>query len=197
MAKVSCRFTMSLDGFIADQNDDVMPLFPWYFQGEVEYPVPGTQMVFKVAQASAVTIEEMFDTCGAIVTGRRDFDVSNQWGGKPPFDVPCFIVTHKVPQEWAGDGSPFTFVTDGVESAIARAKQVVTGDKVIAVGGTQIVRQSLQAGLIDQIEIDLAPILLGNGIRLFDQLGTDPIQLEIDRVIDAPLVTHIRYLVKK
>ena len=197
MATVSCRFTMSLDSFIADPNDDVMPLFPWYFQGEVKYPVPGTQMVFKVAQASYVTIEEMFDTTGAIVTGRRDFDVSNQWGGKPPFDVPCFIVTHNVPQEWAGNGSPFTFVTDGVESAIAQAKQVVTGDKVIAVGGTQIVRQSLQAGLIDQIEIDLAPILLGKGIRLFDQLGTDPIQLEIDRVIDAPLVTHIRYIVKK
>jgi dihydrofolate reductase len=187
---------MSLDGFIAGPDDDVMPLFGWYFGGEVETPVPGAGRVFKTSQASAATLQEMMTKYGVIVTGRRDFDVSNAWGGKPPIDVPCFIVTHSVPQEWAGEGSPFTFITDGVESAIAQAQQVA-GEKTVDVGGTQIVQQALRAGLIDEIEIDLVPILLGSGIRLFDHLGPQPVSLEIARVIDAPGVTHLQYRVVK
>lgn len=195
MAVVSIRFTMSLDGYIADDGDEVGPLFPWYFSGDVAYPVPGTAMTFKTSPASAVTIHEMFDNTGAIVTGRRDFDVSKAWGGKPPFDVPCYIVTHSIPREWAGNGSPFTFVTEGVEPAIRMARQAA-GDRKVSVGGTHIVRQALEAGLIDEIEIDLAPILLGGGIRLFERLP-QAVSLEIERVIDAPGVTHIRYRVVK
>lgn len=195
MANVLTRFTMSLDGFIAGPEDDVRALFPWYFAGEVEIPVPGQNMTFKVSPASEVTVHEMFEHIGAIVTGRRDFDVSRAWGGKSPFGVPTYIVTHTAPQEWSKNGSPFTFVTEGVESAINQARQAA-GEKQVDVGGTQIVRQALEAGLIDTIEIDLVPILLGAGIRLFDQLPK-PVNLEIERVIDAPLVTHIRYRVVK
>jgi dihydrofolate reductase len=193
MARVLTRFTISLDGYIAGPEDDVQALFPWYFTGEVEIPIPGQNRVFKTSPASAVTVREMFENCGAIVTGRRDFEVSKAWGGKPPFDVPAYIVTHSLPQEWARNGSPFTFVTQGVESAITQACQAA-GEKQVYVGGTQIVRQALEAGLIDIIEIDLFPILLGSGIRLFEQLP-NPVNLEIERVIDAPLVTHIRYRV--
>ncbi len=195
MATVVSRFTMSLDGYVAGPDDGVRDLLQWYFTGAVEIPVPGQNMVFKTSPASTPTVREMFEHYGAMVTGRRDFDVSKAWGGRPPFDVPTFIVTHNVPQQWAETGSPFTFVTDGVEQAISQACQAA-GDQQVNVGGTQIVRQALEAGLMDVIDIDLVPLLMGAGVRLFEQLST-PVTLEIERVIAAPLVTHIRYRVVK
>ena len=116
-------------------------------------------------------------------------------GGRPPFDVPTFIVSHTVPQEWARSDSSFTFVPEGVEGAITQACQAA-GEKQVNVGGTQIVRQALEARLIDVIDIDLVPLLLGAGVRLFEQLST-PVTLETERVISTPQVTHIRYRVIK
>jgi dihydrofolate reductase len=133
---------------------------------------------------------------GAIVTGWRDFDVSQAWGGNAPLGVPIFIVTHTVPQEWAGKDSPFTFVTDGVQSALQKARQMA-GDKNVSVGGTKIVQQCLNAGLLDEIQIDLVPILLGEGIRLFDHLGSEPIELESTGVTEGAGVTHLRFRVIK
>lgn len=195
MSKVIAQFTMSLDGFIAGPDDDVRRLFQWYFGGDTDFPVPGTQMVFKLSRASAAYIGEQWPAIGAIVTGRRDFDVSNAWGGAPPLGVPTFIVTHRVPQEWVKEGSPFSFVTDGVESAIAQARQAA-GAKNVAVGGTTITQQALNAGLLDEIHIDLAPVLLGDGIKLFGHLG-QTIELESVRVIAAPGVTHLQFRVVK
>jgi dihydrofolate reductase len=187
---------MSLDGFIADPNDDVGRLMRWYFSGDTEMPA-AAGMVFKISRASADLLRETWGSFGAIVTGRRDFDVSRAWGGKPPIPgARTFIVTHTVPQEWAGADSPFTFVTDGVASALEQAK-AVAGDKDVAVSGSKIVQQCLQAGLLDEIQIDLAPMLLGAGIRLFDQLGVGPIDLEQILVVDTPHVTHLRYRVVK
>jgi dihydrofolate reductase len=196
MGKTMTGLTMSLDGFIAGPGDDVQHLFKWYYSGDTEFPLPGTNLVFKVSRASADFLREVWSTLGVFVTGRRDFDVSNAWGGTPPLGVHAFVVTHHPPQEWIKAGSPFTFVTDGVESAIAQARQVA-GDKNIAVGGTTIVQQCLRAGLLDEIHISLAPVLLGAGIRLFDHLGPVPIALESTRVIDAPGVTHLVYRVVK
>lgn len=195
MGKVMAGFTMSLDGFVADPNDDVSLVFKWYSAGDVDFPLPGTNRVFKISQASADYLTESWNTLGAIVTGRRDFDVSNAWGGKALMDLPTFIVTHHPPQEWLHEGSPFTFVTEGVEAAIERAR-AAAGEKNVGVGGTQIVQQALRAGLIDQIDIDLAPVLLGAGIRLFDNLP-EPIELEIQRVVEGTGVTHISYRVVK
>lgn len=195
MGKVMAGFTMSLDGFVADPNDDVSLVFKWYSAGDVDFPLPGTNRVFKISQASADYLTESWNTLGAIVTGRRDFDVSNAWGGKALMDLPTFIVTHHPPQEWLHEGSPFTFVTEGVEVAIERAR-AAAGEKNVGVGGTQIVQQALRAGLIDQIDIDLAPVLLGAGIRLFDNLP-EPIELEIQRVVEGTSVTHISYRVVK
>jgi dihydrofolate reductase len=195
MGKVMAGFTMSLDGFVADPNDDVSLVFKWYSAGDVDFPLPGTNRVFKISQASADYLTESWNTLGAIVTGRRDFDVSNAWGGKALMDLPTFIVTHHPPQEWLHEGSPFTFVTEGVEVAIERAR-AAAGEKNVGVGGTQIVQQALRAGLIDQIDIDLAPVLLGAGIRLFDNLP-EPIELEIQRVVEGTGVTHISYRVVK
>ncbi len=194
MGKTVAAFTMSLDGFIAGPNDEVGRLFKWYGSGDTEFTVPGTGMVFKVAQASANYMREEWSKLGAIVTGRRDFDVSNAWGGNLILGIPHFIVTHNPPQEWLGEDSPFVFVTEGVETAVSLAQQAA-GDKNVGVGGSQIVQQCLQAGLIDEIHIELAHILLGSGIRLFDNLADYAIDLEKIQVIDTPDVTHLQFRV--
>jgi dihydrofolate reductase len=110
--------------------------------------------------------------------------------------APCFIVTHTVPQEWVKDGSPFTFVTDGVESAIRQAKQAA-GDKNVAVCTASILQQCLKTGLLDEMVINLVPVLLGGGVRLFDNLGPEPIELESTGVVEAPGVTHLQFRVVK
>jgi dihydrofolate reductase len=204
MGKVATGLSMSLDGFIAGPNDGPERplgdggerLFAWYSSGDTDYRLPGTEMVFKVSAQSAELLREAHSKMGAFVTGRRTFDITNGWGGNPPLGVPTFVVTHTVPQEWVYEGSPFTFVTDGVESAVEQAK-AVAGDKDVAVGAASIAQQCIRAGLLDEIHIDLVPILLGNGVRLFDRLGTEPIELERTRVIDAPDVTHLTFRVVK
>ncbi len=153
-------------------------------------------MVFKISRASAELLRVSWPTIGAAVTGRRTFDIAGGWGGNPPGGGPCFVVTHTVPQEWVKEGSPFTFVTDGVESAIRQAKKAA-GDKNVAVSSANIAQQCIKASLLDQIQIDLVPVLLGGGVRLFDHLGTEPIELERTRVVEAPGVTHLIYRVVK
>lgn len=194
MSKITTQFTMSLDGFIAGLNDDIGLLFRWYAGGDTDFKMPGVDRPFKISRASADYLREAWGCIGAMVTGRRDFDVSRAWGGQSLLGVPMFIVTHRVAHEWVKEGSPFTFVTEGVERAIELARRAA-GDKDIAVSGTQIVQQCLRAGLMDEINIDLAPILLGAGIRLFDHLGPNPIHLEYIRVIEGTGVSHLRFRV--
>jgi dihydrofolate reductase len=204
MGKVAVGLTMSLDGFIAGPNDGPgqplgeggMRLFDWYSSGDTDYELPGTEMVFRVSPQSADLLREAHSKMGAFVTGRRTFDITNGWGGSPPLGVPTFVVTHTIPQDWVYEGSPFTFVTDGVESAVEKAREVA-GDKTVAVGAASIAQQCIRAGLLDEIHVDLVPVLLGNGVRLFDHLGTEPIELESTSVIDAPGVTHLTFRVVK
>jgi len=195
MGTVGTGFSMSLDGFIAGPGDDVQHVFKWYFSGDTEVKFPGG-MVVKVSPASAEHLRDVFRTTGALVTGRRQFDNTQGWGGRHPLDVPVFVVTHTVPEGWDKAGSPFTFVTDGVESAVEQAR-AVAGDKNVAIDGANIVQQCIKAGLVDEIGIDLVPVLLGQGVRYFDHLGTEPIELERTRVIEAPGVTHLRFRVVK
>jgi dihydrofolate reductase len=199
MGKVGTGFSMSLDGFIAGPNDDVSRLFAWMMGGDTEVTLSrgDRDINLKVPAKSAATFKEMYDMTGAVVSGRRLFDVAGAWGGKHPMNVPVFVVTHSVPQEWAKkEGSPFTFVTDGIESAIEQAKQVA-GDKNVAVAAANIVQQCLKMGLIEEIAIDLVPVLLGDGIRLFDHLGATPIELESTKVVEATGVIHMTYRVVK
>jgi uncharacterized protein YndB with AHSA1/START domain/dihydrofolate reductase len=199
MGNVTTGFSMSLDGFVALPNDDIGPLFDWYFSGDTAYTVPSGTMEFKVSQESAAEIQVGFQAAGALVAGRRLLEHTKAWGGKHPLDVPVFVVTHSVDgiaPEWLAEGSPFTFVTDGVASAIAQAK-VVAGDKSVAVASPTIVQQCLHAGLLDEIHIDLIPVLLGEGIRLFDHLDPKIVKLETPTVVAAPGVTHLTYRVIK
>jgi dihydrofolate reductase len=194
MGIVAAQFTMTLDGYVAGANDEVGRVLRWYASGDTEFAVAGGPMVFKVSEASAALLRATWGRIGAIVTGRRDFDVSNAWGGKPPFGVPTFIVTHRAPVEWDRPGTPFTFVTEGVQRAIQRAREAA-GDRDVAVSGTQIVRQCLRAGLLDELQIDLVPMLLGAGIRLFEPVGMEPVDLEVMGVVEGTGVTHLRYRV--
>jgi dihydrofolate reductase len=202
MGKVIVELSMSLDGFVAGPNDGPENglgdggerLFEWYYSGDVDFPLPGTDMVFKISRASAELLQEEWGSLGAMVAGRRMFDIAHAWGGSPPGGGPCFIVTHNPPQEWLRPGSPFTFVSDGVESAIRQAKHAA-GDKNVSASSASVAQQCLNAGLLDEIHINLAPVLLGAGVRLFDHLGTAPIDLEQTRVVEAPGVTHLRFRV--
>ncbi len=197
MGSVITGISMSLDGFIAGPNDDVQQLFKWYSSGDTEIPVQEGRMTLKVSKESAAVLEGAFTGggMGAMVTGRRNFDLAQAWGGHPPF-VPTIVLTHRAPQEWVKEGSPFIFITDGIESAIRRARQVA-GDKNIAVATPSITQQCLKAGLLDGIHIDLVPVLLGSGKRLFEYLGIEPIELEVTEVVAAPGVTHLTYRVVK
>jgi len=203
MSKVVFNMTVSLDGFVAGPNDNPDnglgdggdALFNWYFSGDTEVPISDGQMVLKVSSQSAEILKESFKTYGAGVWGRKTFDIARAWGGHPP-GSPALIVTHNVPKEWVYEGSPFTFVTDGVESAIHQAKEAA-GDKDVVVCTASILQQCLNLGLVDEIHIDVAPLLLGRGVRLFDHLNIEPVQLERIRVVAAPGVTHIGFRVLK
>lgn len=195
---VGTGFSMSLDGFIAGPNDDVQRLFAWMSQGDTDYTMTSGEhdIEFKVSPQSLDMFEDAKSANGALVTGRRLFDITGGWGGKHPLDVPIVVVTHSVPPEWANADSPFTFVTDGVASAIERARQIA-GGKNVAVASASVVQQCIQLGLLEEIHIDLVPVLLGDGIRLFEHLGVEPIELERTNVVEAPGVIHMTFRVVK
>ena len=203
MGKVIFNMTVSLDGFVAGPNDSPEnglgdggdALFNWYFSGDTEIRLSEGTPPLKVSAQSAKLLKESVATSGAGVWGRKTFDIAHAWGGHPP-GTPAFIITHHIPQEWVYEGSPFTFVTDGVESAIRRAKEAA-GDKDVVVCTASILQQCLNAGLMDEIHLDVAPLLLGKGVRLFDHLDIDPITLKRIRVVEAPGVTHLGFRVVK
>jgi dihydrofolate reductase len=210
MAKVLVALSMSLDGFIAGSNDGRdqglgkggMRLFDWYFNGDTpirHYEAAASRGVsvppFKLSSSSAEVFEGLIESGGAVVTGRRTYDIANAWGGNGPLPgLPLFVLTHHVPEHVPRGESRYTFVTDGLESAIEQAK-AAAGDKYVSLMGASIPQQCLRAGLLDEIQIHLAPVLLGSGVRLFDHLGTESIQLEAVRIVDAPGVTHLRFRV--
>lgn len=195
MSKVIAGFSMSLDGFVADPDDGVDQVFKWYSAGGTDAEVMTGDTTFEMSLEGAEFIEEAGKGAGVLVTARRTFDLAHAWGGKHPMDVPMVVVTHRVPGEWANrQGSPFTFVTQGVPKAIDVARQIA-GHKDVVVGSS-ITWQCLQLGLLDAIHIDLAPVVLGGGIRLFDHL-TSPVELLITEASGNPHVTHITYQVIK
>jgi dihydrofolate reductase len=205
MGKVRTGHSTSLDGFIAGPNDGPDApmgeggerLLAWYSAGDTEYRLPATQMVFKVSAQTAELLRETRTTTGALVTGRRTFDLTNGWGGRHPLDVPVFVLTHTVAQQqWVYERSPFTFVTDGLESALEQAK-AMAGAKEVGVVGASLVQQCIRAGVLEEIHLDLVPIVLGEGVRLLEHLGTEPLELEITRVIEGAGVTHLTFRVVK
>jgi dihydrofolate reductase len=203
MSKVHADITMSLDGFVAGRNDGPdLPLgeggerlHDWVFRLDTWRKAHGLEggETNRDSEVLAEAVEEN----GAVVLGRRMFDNAHGWGDNPPFHVPVFVLTHEArePESKEG-GTTFTFVTDGIESALDQAKEAA-GERNVAIGGgANTIQQYLAARLIDEVQVHIAPMLLGGGVRLFD--GLDPeLELETARVIESPLVTHVRFRVVK
>ncbi len=183
MGKVLLGMTMSLDGFIHDRKGDVSRL----------YPDLG-------ALRQTEVLQESIKTTGAVVMGRRAYDMAEGDFTDYEFQVPIFVLTHDVPDMVAkgeNERLTFTFVTDGIESAIEKAK-AVAGDKYVTViGGANIAQQCIKKGLLDEIQLGIVPILLGEGLRLFEHVGSEQIELERMRVLESPTRTDLRFRVIK
>jgi dihydrofolate reductase len=198
MTKVFTGASMSLDGYIAGPNETGFEhLFKWYGNGDVAVPTADPDMTLQMTAVSADHWGTVRDMAGSLVVGRKLFDFTKGWGGNHPLGVPVVVLTHSVPEGWPRDDAPFTFVSEGIERAVAVAKELA-GDKVVGLNGGMIARQALDAGLLDEIWVDLVPVLLGGGTPFFEQLGSAPVELEGPvSVVEATDVTHLRYVVKR
>ena len=196
MSKVMADISMSLDGFITDPNasvgsplegNDPSRLHDWRFDAKTE------------TDADAEVVAELYASTGAVIIGKRMFDVGFEpWGDPPPFGMPVFVVTHeeREPLPMQG-GTTYTFVTDGIEAALEQAR-AAAGDKNVGIwGGASIMREYLKAGLLDEMQINLIPLLLGGSVRLFEDLGPDRIELRRTSSIETPSATHFRFEVVK
>ncbi len=197
MSKVIAIMSMSLDGFVARPDDGVDEVFDWYFRsGDTEFRTGGGDpMTFEVSAPSAQHLRGLWSELGAVLTGRRTFDVAQGWGGNHAWG-PAFVLTHHVPEGWPRPDSTVHFVTDGVESAVEQAKAAAAG-KSVGVHGADTIQQCLNAGLLDELHVDVAAVLLGSGVRLFDHLAGTPIVLGNPTVIAGVGVTHLRYPVRR
>lgn len=186
MSKVVANMSMSLDGFIADPADGIDQLFGWMGSGEIETPTAVEWATFRTSAASAEYMRDAMSGIGALIAGRHLFDITSGWGGTHPLGVPVVVVTHTPPADWPHTET-FTFV-DSVEKAVQVAKELA-GEKNVVVASAKIAQQCLAAGLLDTIAVDLVPVLLGEGVRWFEnnaQLGTPT-------VVEGDGVTHLTY----
>jgi len=199
MTKILTALSTSLDGFIAGPDDGLeQPLgtggsriFDWFGDGDTASRFyPG----FRMSAASAEVFDAGVQRVGAVVTGRRTYDISGAWGGHGPLPgVPLVVLTHHIPVDDPSDDPPYTFVTTGIEDAVEAAR-ALAGDKDVALMGAQPVQQCLRAGLLDEIHLGVVPVLLGGGVRLLDRIDAY-VELELVDVVDAPGITHLSYRV--
>jgi dihydrofolate reductase len=198
MTKVYTGASMSLDGYISGPNETGFEhLFAWYGTGDVEIPTGNPEMTFRLTQTSAAHWREIQDITGALVVGRKLFDFTNGWGGKHPMEKPVVVLSHSVPDGWESDGEWFTFVDAGIEAAVAKATELAAG-KGVGVNGGTIASQCLSAGLLDEVWVDLVPVLLGGGTPFFEHLKIAPVALEgPTSVAEGTAVTHLRYRVRR
>ena len=197
MSKIVAIMSMSLDGYVADTNDGVAEVFDWYMNsGDVEFRTGGSDpMTFNVSAPSAEHLRSLWSGLGAVLTGRRTFDKAEGWGGNHAWG-PAFVLTHDVPAGWPRPNSTVHFVTDGIESAVKQAKAAAAG-KSVGAHGADAIQQLLNASLLDEISVDIAAVLLGSGVRLFDHVAGTPAVLGNPTVIAGVGVTHLRYPVHK
>jgi dihydrofolate reductase len=209
MTRLFCDISMSLDGFVAGPNQTLEQplgeggekLHEWAFglaSFRERHALEGGE-----PNADSEVVEETLRTTGAVVMGRRMFsggegpwqddpNADGWWGDDPPFRVPVFVLTqHARETAIKQGGTSFTFVTDGIKSALDQARAAAGTKDVLVAGGASVVQQYLEAGLLDELQIHLAPVLLGEGVRLFDRLA--PAELEATRVIASPAVTHLTF----
>jgi dihydrofolate reductase len=194
MGKVIASAAMSLDGFVADTDDAVGPLFDWYNNGDVAITGADPDRVFHVSEATAGYLRATWTNIGAAVIGRRLFDLTNGWNGRPAIGDHVFVVTHEAPAGWPFPDAPFTFVTDGVASAVDQAR-AFAGDRNVALTAGNLTGQALAAGLVDEVSVSLAPVVFGSGVRFFGDYTGSPVLLDNPQVVQGDRVTHLHYRV--
>jgi len=194
MTMVHTHMTMSLDGFIADPNGGIDELFGWYGAGEVSVPTTVEQFSFSVDADSAELLRGYLANSGALVCGRRLFDITNGWDDHHPMGPPVVVVTHHAPED--ADRWPRTTFTDDVTTAIERAKEIA-GDKDVTIASAAIAAQALDLGLVDEVHVSLVPVLMGEGIPYFANLGAAPHRFGDPVVIPGTRATHLQYAVRR
>lgn len=200
MQKVLAGITMSMDGYVTGPNDRLGAglgdggerLHHWVFGGPWTY---ATQSRGTPAPEDQAYMESVYSSGGAWLVGRTMHDVVNGWGDDPGFGVPVFVVTHRAHETQVKGDTTFAFVTGGAEAALAQARAAAGERHVIVMGGADLLRQYLELGVVDELTLTIAPVLLGAGKRLFDGIGRTDLAFERTGVVESPFATHIRYRV--
>lgn len=193
MGKVVMYASVSVDGFIAAENDDPGPLFEWLSSGDVLLDDSG---LLKVSQTSYDYIRPYWDQIGVTIAGRHVFDMTEGWEGTPPSGIDhVVVVTHRgTPEGWEAE-APFHFV-NGIEAAVARARELA-GDRSVEVAAGDVGGQVLAAGLVDEVRMDVAPVVFGSGKRYFGSVDAQHLLEDPDVVIQGNRVLHLRYRVRR
>ena len=203
MGTVIMHNVVSVDGFIADENDDVGPLHEWYFSGDTPITEGGDQPYdhsgagngFKVSRASSKYVRSMWQSIGTIVMGRHLFDLVNGWEGQPPAGDHVVVVSHRPkPEGWHPEAS-YHFV-DSVTAAIDRAQELA-GVRTVSVNAGDVGGQILAAGLVDEVAMDVVPVVFGSGKRYFGSIDGHHLLEDPDVVIQGDRVLHLRFKVRR
>jgi dihydrofolate reductase len=192
MGGVVMHNVVSVDGFIADEHDDVGPLFDWYGNGDVE-PIEGSGA--RITQASAEYVVPAMASIGVLVVGRHVFDMTNGWAGKPPAGEHMVVVSHRPSPEGWHPEAPFHFVDD-VAAAVALAKELA-GDRTVAVAAGDVGGQALALGLVDEVAMDVVPVVFGSGKRYFGPIEGQHLLEDPHVVIQGTRVLHLRFRVRR
>ena len=187
---------MSLDGFVAQPDDNPAELFDWYWGGDVVVQSAQESMSFSVDAASAPMLQDLTSGCGALIAGRRLFDLTDGWGDNHPAGAPVVVVTHRPPPEDAAVRFPRTTFTGSVDEAIVAAKQIAD-HKFVTIASASIIRQAINLGLVDELFISQIPVLFGTGIRYFGDLVGGHVMLEDPVVVQGTRALHLRYPVRR
>ncbi|WP_040979433.1 dihydrofolate reductase family protein [Oceanobacillus jeddahense] len=202
MNKVILNISMSLDGFIAGTNDNPSQplgdqgdiLQAWMFSGE---EISEINSFFKLSSTDKNIFDSAAQETGAMLVGKRTYDIVGGWGGSHPLEnIPVFVLTHHTPEDPPKGATPFIFITDGVEQAVRQAKEAA-GTKNVSVGTASVAEQCIARGLLDELDLHIAPVLLGKGIRLFDHIGKQSIKLKSTKVMEGTGVIHVKYDILK
>jgi dihydrofolate reductase len=192
MSNVVMHNVVSVDGYIADEQDDIGPLFDWYFNGDTA-PVEGSG--FAMTEASARYVREAWAAIGAMVIGRRLFDLMNGWEGQPPTGDHVVVVSHRPkPDGWHPE-APYHFVSD-VGSAVKKAEELA-GDRTVAVAAGDVGGQALAEGLVDEVAMDVVPVVFGSGRRFYGGIDSQHLLEDADAVVQGERVLHLRYRVRR
>lgn len=198
MGRVVCSASMSLDGFVAQENNDPGRLFDWYEAGDVEVLTASEPAAFHLTPTSADYWRSWVGELGCLVVGRLLFDITDGWGGQHPLGVPFVVLTHEAPEDWAhAHTGNAHFVTGGIEAAVALAQELA-GDRTVGIAAGTVAGQALAAGLVDEVAVDLVPVVLGSGHRYFADVDPAAVRLgDPTTVIPSTRVTHLVFPVER